>query len=315
MKRLILPALLSLPAWAPAAELRVVEDEATIRIFRGESPVLTYHKAEVPPPQGADPLFTRSGFIHPLCTPAGEPVTGIHPSDHFHHLGLWHAWVKTKHGEDEPDFWNLKAATGRVRYAKTLSLAPDGASGFTVEQEHVAYKGAAKAETVVLREALTVTARVLDGRHVIGYHVVQNNVSDAPLELPAYRYGGCFAYRAPHHWDRTNSDCLTSEGKTRDDSHATRAKWVAITGPTDRGDATLAVLFHPKNHDFPQRLRTWPADTQNGAIFLNVVPTQEHPWSIAPGQAITMAYTLVVADEKPDPVKIESWWSALAAGL
>lgn len=315
MKNLhVIPGVMVAMACAAAAELTVEEGEAAITIRRGEIPVLTYHKAEVAPPPQADPIYRRSGFIHPLCTPSGEPVTGIHPADHYHHLGIWHAWVKTKHGKDAPDFWNLKTRTGRVRYAKTVSVlkpsTEDPAAGFVVEQEHVAYKGEEKKETVVLRELFMVKAEHEDGRNVVSYMVEQKNVSDETLELPAYRYGGCLAYRAPHHWDVSNSDYLTSEGLDRTNSHQSRAKWVRMHGPTDRGVGSLTVLVHPKNHDFPQRLRTWPADSNNGAIFFNVVPAQEHPWEIKPGETITMSYLLVTTDGKPEKDEVEAWWEA-----
>ena len=97
------------------AELTVEEKEEAILIADGELHVLTYHKADVPPPKGVDPIYNRSGFIHPVCAPNGEPLTGIHPADHYHHIGLWHAWVKTKHGKDTPDFWNLGRKNARVR--------------------------------------------------------------------------------------------------------------------------------------------------------------------------------------------------------
>ncbi|MFP6898951.1 MAG: PmoA family protein [Roseibacillus sp.] len=300
----VLPVLILGAASLPAAELKVVETDEAITITRDEIPVLTYHKAEVPPPEGVDPIFKRSGFIHPLCAPNGEPVTGIHPKDHYHHLGIWHAWVKTKHGKDTPDFWNLKGKTGRVRYAQTIALIKDARghsfAGFMVRQEHVAYKGAEKRETVVLREVLNIRAKFIGGRNVITYNVTQENVSREALVLPAYRYGGCLAYRAPHDWDKTNSDYLTSEGLDRTNSHQSRAKWVAMSGPTRKGIATLTVLIHPENHDFPQRLRTWPASSNNGAIFFNVVPIQEKPWEIAPGEKIVMNYQLVVSDGKPE---------------
>lgn len=288
-----------------ASDLIVTENANTIQIQRGEIPVLTYHKTEVDVPEGVDPAFRKSGFIHPLNTPSGEPITGIQPEDHYHHLGLWHAWVHTLHGEDKPDFWNLKERTGRVRYAKTLSLNSDG---FTVEQEHVAYKGTDRKETVVLREEFTIGVRLEAARHVIRYQVAQTNVTDKALELPAYRYGGCFAYRARLDWDRTNSEVLTSEGFDRSNSHATRAKWVRFSGPTAQGNASLSVLFAPENHDSPQRIRTWPADTHNGAIFFNVAPTQETGWSIPPGETIRMAYTLIVTDDIPAAEAIDSWW-------
>ncbi len=315
LRFVFLSFILSFPLGA-AGSLQVTETEKAISIRRGDLMVLTYHKAEVPPPEKADPIYKRSGFIHPLCAPNGEPVTGIHPADHYHHLGLWHAWVKTKHGKDAPDFWNLRGRTGRVRYVKTIVLHEgsdeDPAVGFVVEQEQVAYKGPDQKETVVLKEQFGIRVEYVDGENRVGYRIKQTNVSSESLVLPAYRYGGCLAYRAPHHWDRTNSDYLTSEGLDRTNSHATRARWVAMWGPTGETVSTLTVMMHPDNRDFPQRLRTWPPSSHNGAIFFNVVPTQEKDWEIKPGEQITESYLLTIRDGKPDKDRIEKGWKAWA---
>ncbi|MDP7496925.1 MAG: hypothetical protein QGI77_10845, partial [Roseibacillus sp.] len=64
----VLLCLLSVPL-PVAAQLQVTETDKAITITRGEVMVLTYHKAEVPPPKQADPIYKRSGFIHPLCAP------------------------------------------------------------------------------------------------------------------------------------------------------------------------------------------------------------------------------------------------------
>lgn len=313
---LTLATTLTLTATLTAGPLTVSETEGTIVITRDSVPVLTYHKAEVPPPPQADPIYKRSGFIHPLCAPNGEPVTGIHPDDHYHHLGLWHAWVKTEHGDDKPDFWNLKGETGRVRFSKSLGIFPESGEGdtvgFTVEQEQVAYKGPEKTETVVLREKLTVQVSYEDGKNVVDYTVEQTNVSEETLVLPDYRYGGCLAYRAPHSWDKTNSGYLTSEGLDRTNSHATRARWVAAWGETAKGPVTVSFLMHPKNHDFPQRIRTWSADQNNGAIFFNVVPIQETGWEIKPGQSIVESFNITISEGKPNPDQIEAQWKAFA---
>ncbi|MCB1234484.1 MAG: PmoA family protein [Verrucomicrobiae bacterium] len=300
------------PSAAAPGPLRAVETEETITISRGGVPVLVYHKADVPPPEGVDPVFTRSGFIHPLHAPSGGVVTGIHPEDHYHHLGLWHAWVHGEFRGKEVDFWNLKAKTGRVRFVKTLAVAnaaDGGAAGFTVEQEQVAFPGTAE-ETVVLREKFTIAARFDDGANVIDYTVAQTNVTDAPLVLPAYRYGGGIAYRAPHTWDKDNSDYLTSEGLDRTNSHTTRARWVAMHGPTESGEATVTLLCDPQNHDAPQHVRTW----DNGKVFFNYVPIQETGWEIAPGATETLRYRLVIADEVAGKAANEARWEAFATG-
>ncbi len=301
---------------APSFSLE--ETDAAIVLTHGDVDFLTYHKAEVPPPEGADPIFTRSGFIHPVKTPQGDVVTGIHPEDHVHHLGLWHAWVKCKIGDKEIDFWNLKARKGRVRYASTKeTVSETDRVGFTVMQEHVAFlDGPDEAPTVILEEAFTVMARLVDDAFEIDYHTAQTNVHDEALELPAYRYGGPIAYRAPHAWDNSNSDYLGSEGTTRVDGHQTRSKWCAFWGP---GDVTedpvhLAILVHRDNHDFPQRMRVWPPSSNNGAIFFNYVPAQETSWAINAGETSLMRYRLVVQGGKPDTERLNQRWSRFAGG-
>ncbi|MDG2400213.1 MAG: PmoA family protein, partial [Akkermansiaceae bacterium] len=214
---------------ASAEEIRVIDSEEDIVILRGNAEILTYHKTEVLPPKGAKKAYRRSGFIHPLKSPKGGVVTGIHPSDHLHHLGLWHAWVKSKHGKDQPDFWNLGKESGRVRFLKLLKR---NATGFTVEQEQVAFKGGERAETIILKEALSISVKATKEGNFIDYHLTQKNVSNERLDLPVYRYGGPLAYRGPHSWNSKNSNYLTSAGKKREDSHATRADWCAIFGPT-----------------------------------------------------------------------------------
>lgn len=299
-------------ATANGQSFQLQETDALITIFRGSSPVLVYHKAEDPAPEGADPAFKRSGFIHPLCTPSGAVVTGIRPPDHLHHMGLWHAWVHCVFKGRQTDFWNLKAKTGTVRFVKTVATdeANDHAS-FTVDQEQVAMD-ADGSETVVLRDRLTVLARFEENANVVDYTVTQKNVSDAALELPAYRYGGGIAFRGPAGWSNDNSDYLTSEGKTRADSHETRARWCTMFGPTDQGDATVAILGHPSNHDAPQRLRTWGPKNHNGAIFFNFVPIQETAWAIGPGEEITLRYQVITSDGKPDSIDPEARWKIFA---
>jgi len=303
----LLAGLSATPTFADD-EISVEETDAAIRILAGERPVLTYHIAEVPPPPEADPLFRRSGFIHPLHAPGGGKVTGIHPDDHYHHLGLWHAWTRTVHDGKDTDFWNLKGGTGRVRHAEILETTP---AGFVAALEQVAYPDGVDApERPVLSERLRVEAAVVEGAYEIDYDYEQTNVSDHALELPAYRYGGGIAYRGPLDWDAENSDYLTSEGLRRQGSHATRARWVAMHGPADggKGDATVAILCHPKNHDAPQRIRTW----DNGKMFFNYTPIQEHDWRIAPGETARMRYRIVVFDGVAETEAIEARWKAYA---
>ncbi|MEM7010617.1 MAG: PmoA family protein [Verrucomicrobiota bacterium] len=299
---------------AAAGGFEASETDAAITLSYDGAEFLTYHKAEMAPPEGVDPVFKRSGFIHPLKTPSGAVVTGIHPADHYHHLGFWHAWVNTKHGDDEHDFWNLKKKTGRVAYSKTISVdSTADEAGFVVEQLHIGYKGENQSATTILREEFTVKTRMVDGAFEVDYETKQTNVTDTALQLPAYRYGGPIAYRAPHHWKTANSDYLSSEGKTRIDGHTTRSRWISMFGPaTEAEDAPIAavtILGHSENHDAPQRMRVWPPNTHDGAIFFNYVPIQETEWALEPGKTSTMRYRLVAQDGEPDSEALDARWN------
>ncbi|MBT7298350.1 MAG: hypothetical protein HN849_02495, partial [Victivallales bacterium] len=70
-----------------AVEAKQTEEE--LRVVIGDEPVLSYRHAPMPPPEGVNARYTRSGFIHPLYSPGGEILTAIHPRDHYHHMGLW----------------------------------------------------------------------------------------------------------------------------------------------------------------------------------------------------------------------------------
>lgn len=299
-------AALTLCGTLTAGSLSLLETAKTIEIRDGDQTMLVYNKAAVPPPEGKDPAYARSGFIHPLKSPSGGVVTSIHADDHIHHVGLWHAWVKTEHKGRHFDFWNLGGKTGKVRFVKTLSsFSEDGSVGFSVQQEQVGMTDEGTKEEVILNETFNVKVQKKDGSYLVDYDTVQTNVTDAPLELPAYRYGGCIAYRAPYHWNKDNSNYLTSEGKDRTNGHTTRGRWCAMFGPTDQGDATLAILCHPENRDAPQRMRVWP----DGKVFFNYVPIQETGWAIKPSEPSTMRYRVVISDGKANADRLNAFWN------
>jgi hypothetical protein len=196
------------------AKLGIEETDIQIEITSDGNSVLVYHKAIVPPPEGQPKYFERSGFIHPIKAPSGGVVTGIHPEDHIHHLGLWHAWVHSSHNGRSLDFWNLKEQNATIRFVKTLKLIENkNRVGFVVRQHHVALAKDGRPEEVILEEDFTILVSARQGAYIIDHKTVQTNVTKYPLELEAYRYGGPIAYRAPYHWDKSNSNYLTSEGK------------------------------------------------------------------------------------------------------
>ena len=138
--------------------------------------------------------------------------------------------------------------------------------------------------------------------------------SQSPLLIVAYRYGG-FGWRATEYWDKNNSEMLTSEGKTRDNTDNTKARWIIVYGALPGNDeGGIVMLSHPTNYNHPEPLRIWNK-TQNGGrgdVFANFAPTKDKDWLIEPGKKYTLKYRLVVFNGKMDAAKAEKAWNDFA---
>jgi hypothetical protein len=287
--------------------VEVVKTDKHLDIKIGDESVLRYNHAIVPPPEGQDPLFERSGFIHPMWSPAQAVLTNIHPADHIHHVGLWMPWTKTHFEGRDVDFWNLKAGQGTVRFVK---FACEGGGpvfgGFRAMQEHVNLN-APGGEKVALNEMWDVrvwnTGGADKGFWIVDFTSTQECASSSPLELPAYRYGG-FGFRATAEWKEGVADYLTSEGKNRKNGHSTRAKWCITYGPTSKGDAGIVFMGHPTNREFPEPMRLWPG----GDIFFNFCPIQHKAWTLEEGNKYVFKYRMFVYNGKMDAAKAERAW-------
>jgi len=300
-----------------AVGVKVKKNNSFLQLQIGNSKVLRYNHAVVPPPKGASPLYARSGFIHPLWSPAGEVLTWMHPKDHIHHMGLWMPWTKTKFEGREVDFWNLGNGQGTVRFVKYI-LTEGGAvyGGFGAIQEHVVLRTPArqgegpavvpKGEKVALNEELDVRVWNLgkpDECWLLDYTSKQRCASSSPLRLLEHRYGG-LGFRATSQWNEGNSDYLTSEGKTRKDGHGTRARWCNVFGSTAKGPAGVVFMSHPDNHEHPEPMRIWP----EGGVFFNFCPVQKANWILEPGETYVLRYRLYVYSGKITPKMAERLW-------
>jgi hypothetical protein len=290
----------------PAIE--VTKDDSILQIRQGDTKIMQYNHAPVPPPEGKNPLYTRSGFIHPLWSPTGDVLTEIHPADHIHHVGIWMPWTKTKFEGKEVDFWNLAKGDGTVRFVKFLSTTSGSVyGGFKAEQEHVALK-TADGEKVVLREEWDVRVYNIIGGPKKGYWLWdfvsrQRCVADSPLYQVKYRYGG-FGFRAAAEWEGENAMYLTSEGKTRKDGHATRARWCEAAGAIEGKWAGITFMSHPENFRHPEPMRIWPS----GHVFFNWAPSQATDWVMEPGKEYVFRYRQYVHEGKVKVADAERMW-------
>ena len=273
--------------------------------------ILRYHHAIVPAPEGQSKLYDRSAFIHPLWSPEGSVLTNIHPPDHYHHMGIWMPWTKTKFEGKEVDFWNLNSGQGTVRFNKFLSTSSGMIfGGFQAEHDHVALK-TDTGEKVVLKEIWEVRAYSSIGGPgwLWDFVSTQRCVADSPLKLLEYRYGG-FGFRATADWKGETAAYLTSEGKTRKDGHATRARWCDTAGVSNGNWKGITFFSNPQNFRHPEHMRIWP-EFEN-EVFFNWAPVQAGDFEMQPGEDHVFRYRQYVHEGKIDIERTEQLWNDFA---
>jgi hypothetical protein len=285
------------------------DGELTIR--SGEKNLLRYNYKTVYPPAGIDTAFKRSAFIHPLWTPHGQVLTRIQAPDHYHHYGIWNPWTHVLFEGDTVDFWNLKSRKGTVRFGKFVSVVSGPVyAEFSALHEHVAFKKDGR-EKVALNELQTV--RVYKPEDNANYYLVDITIdlkcaSESPFLILEYRYGG-LGWRATEKWNKDNSEVLTSEGKSRKDADGTTAKWFIVQGALDNDYGGAAIMSYPSNYNYPEPLRIWPENSNNGEMFAMFAPTKTKDWLLKPGETYTLKYRFVVFNGHLTKEKAESAWN------
>lgn len=290
-------------------KLKRVQNRLEIKIRGHQVISFVAQPASLPGPN-IKPIFLRGGYIHPVLTPGGRIVTDDYPSDHYHHHGIWFAWTKTEFEGNHPDFWNVGDGTGRVDF-EGLDQTWDGPvnAGFTSRQKYVALTGLAP-KTALNEQWEVRVYNVGSGPQpyfVFDIVATQECASPSPLILEEYRYGG-MGVRGHRDWkDKTKVSFLTSEGKTRIDGNATRARWCHMGGSVDGQQVGIAVLDHPANFRAPQPLRIHPDDP-----YFNYAMSQAGRFQIDPGKKFVLRYRYVVADGPANPKQLDRLWNDYA---
>lgn len=307
-------------AATPAGPLTATVDETAITLRYNNKSILCYQHALHPVPEGVDPVFQRSGFIHPLYSPDGMVLTRIQPRDHYHHYGIWNPWTVAQIEGREVDFWNLAKKQGTVRFAGLLSTTSGPVyAGFKARQEHVMFTDQGRTEKVAIHEVWDVrtSAITLDERTVwvADMTVTLSNALNSEIELSAYRYGGGLGFRATDDWNKDNLAVLTNEGKTRNDADGTRARWADIRGVGRNKTGTSGVLFlsHVTNREHPEPMRVWPENGgPNGVLFFEFCPIRHNAWILKPNAEYVLRYRMVVYDGTLTPDTAEVLWTNFA---
>ncbi len=305
-------------AFLEETKVSLSKDNEDLSLSFNENPILKYRYAVTLPPKEADPLYKRSGYIHPLSSPGGKVLTRIQAPDHYHHYGIWGPWTKTHIDDRAVDFWNLKLGQGTVKFAGFLSEA-EGAifSGFKALQQHVDF-GAVGEDQVAMNEILDVRAwNVGEGVWMVDYTTSLSSPLKNGIMLDAYRYGGGIGWRATADWHKDNCTVLTSDGKTRKDADGSYARWCMVEGESEVEEGRSGILFlsHPSNRMHPEPMRIWPLNANGGRgdMYFEFVPIRHDDWKLEPKQSYTLKYRMIIFDGKLSADAAEKYWNSFAS--
>jgi hypothetical protein len=252
--------------------------------------ILQYNYAVVSTP-GTDPVFDRSGFIHPVWTPEGKVLTNNSPANHLHHHGIWSAWTSSEVDGRKSNFWESKEKQGKVEFVKMEeTFSGPVFAGFRARHRFTTLNGP-DGPKAVLDEIWEV--RVYAGVEAGSFFDListQTCLTEKPLVIKQYRYGG-IGFRGAKEWEgKDGVRFTTSEGKDRIAGHATKAPWVTAQGKIDGEAASVTFFCHPSNFRAPQPLRIHPDEP-----FFNWAVPQGGDFSIVPGKPYTASYRFIVS--------------------
>lgn len=297
--------------------LSVQISSETIQICQDDQVVLAYNKRSPPVPDGVDPVYRRSGFLHPVASPSGKVVTATFPCDHLHQHGIFSAWVKTRWNDRQINFWDLAGQTGRVLHKDVTSVFSDDAkAGVEVDLIH---RSLAEPQTDILKEHWKVTVYPTDGSyHCFDLQTTQTALTNDPLTIQQHHYGGV-ALRGPGRWiqpqdaDSSNADgnerepsrFLNDAGSDRVSGNHQHSRWVTLTGEIQGEPVSITVLCHPDNFRAPQAARLHPSKP-----YFCYAPCVDGEFTIDADHPYKASYRYFVTDTEPDPDWLNEQWQA-----
>ena len=256
---------------------------------------MTYNADVLPSPEPDEPWYKRSGFIHPVLTPAGRAVTEAFPADHLHQHGLMFAWTSGYFDGHPIDFWNSRVEQGHVEHVETVHADPNR---IVARLRHVDDRG--ETPTTVLNEKWVLTRVDHPSMNVFDLESTQTCATDRPLEIKKYHYGA-MCIRGPSAWLGGKATMSTSEGDSRQAGNHSRPDWVAMQGEIDGAKCGIAAIGHPGNFRHPQPVRLHPDKP-----YFCFAPMVLGDFQIAPGQAYISRFRFVAFDGEIDRAQLDA---------
>ena len=296
---------------ASHAEFHIEDNEKNITVSENGTPVFVYNYTCMAPPDGVDPMFRRTAYIHPLYGLDGEVLTEDYPGDHYHHRGVFWGWPRGDWKGKRLDTWGL--SNSRQVHVAVESLHED--SGPVIRGEnHWVIDESPDAPIVSERYRIAVHPATDVGR-AIDFTLTLKNITDAPIQLKGAieknkGYGGFNfrpdATRKPMHF-------TTASGVQAKDTFVAESPWVDVSYAVAPGSETqsgAAVFQHPENPDYPH-----PHWLIRHYAFLGHAWPGNTPYDLAPGKAVTLKYRLYTHRGDAKAGKVAEAWEAYVAAV
>jgi len=242
-------------------------------------------------------------FLHPIAVPGTDvPITEDAPSHHPWQHGLY-VGINDINGAG---FWHEGLhpdITGDGTFHPQLVGTPevvDDAARWTVRSEYRDEAGA-----TLLHETQAWSMVDLGRDAVLDLTLTFHAERD--LTFGRYDYGGLFI-RMPYRAE-AGGRAFTSEGLEGGEADGQRARWAAAEMPIPglAGEATLAILDHPRNREHPA---PWRVDHE-----LGIAPSicVAGPWNLAAGADETFRLRVLIFDRAVEASVIDAAWTRFAA--
>jgi hypothetical protein len=287
-------------AGTPPVKLQRKHNGILVQI--SDRPVFFYHTEAAMPPADSPAFYKRSGFIHPLYSPAGQVLSDDFPAGHVHQHAIFSAWTSTRFRKTPVDFWNQHNRTGTVEHSRLIQLNEGPVfSEIVSELNHKSLQ-----HGNVLTERWRLIIYPYKNYFLFDLESLQINTSSDTLFLNPYHYGG-MAFRGSREWNRDDKrhftgawTILTSEGMKDSAADQTAARWVDAAGWVDKKYAGVAVFNHHTNFRYPQKIRVHPQ-----MPYWCYAPMIDGAFFIAPGKSYQAKFRYFVHNDPAQPATLD----------
>ncbi len=227
----------------------------------------------------------REGYIYPLHTPAGVNPLDDFPKDHYHHRGVFWAWMSIGFEGRTYDLWTLKPGIEHLFHQFLKRDASKNAATLRVEN------GWYVANRLIVRETVDLKAPRSSGNKreielTIALEATASDVVIAGSPEDAKGYGGLCVRFGP----RTETRILTPEGPVAQNENEVPHAWAAMEAVFDGKRAGLRVTSDPSNPRHPPGWCLRPYGFV-GANFPGL-----KPYTLTPGTPLKLRYRVTVYD-------------------